>query len=127
MIYYLLLIVSLAGAVAKNLLPKADGKSFSTIDGLMSVNIISGIIGMMIIAFGGIDIKNVTNAMIVVLAMLYGIFTLAMQSFYMTAAQRGSVSVCSLIYSSCFVIQTVFFSQFTAARCVLHSIYAALR
>lgn len=108
MIYYILLIVSLIGAVTKNILPKAGGKRFSTLDGLMTVNVISGVVGMIIVAFGGLDIRNISGVLVVVMALLYGLFTLAMQSFYMTAAERGSVSVCSLIYASCFVVQTIF-------------------
>lgn len=117
MIYYVLLIVSLAGAVTKNLLPKAGGKRFSTLDGLMTVNIMSGIAGMIIVSFGGLDIKNISGALVVIMALLYGIFTLAMQSFYMTAAERGSVSVCSLIYASCFVIQTIFSAVYSGEAC----------
>lgn len=117
MIYYVLLIVSLAGAVIKNLLPKAGGKRFSTLDGLMSVNIMSGIAGMIIVAFGGLAIKNISSALVVIMALLYGIFTLAMQSFYMTAAEKGSVSVCSIIYASCFVVQTIFSAVYSGEAC----------
>lgn len=117
MIYYVLLFVSLAGAVTKNLLPKAGGKRFSTLDGLMSVNIMSGIAGMIIVAFSGIDIHNINGAPVFIMALLYGLFTLAMQSFYMTAAERGSVSVCSLIYASCFVIQTIFSAVYSGEDC----------
>ena len=117
MIYYALLIVSLAGAVTKNLLPKAGGKRFSTLDGLMTVNIMSGIAGMIIVAFSGVNIHNISGASVVIMALLYGLFTLAMQSFYMTAAERGSVSVCSLIYASCFVIQTIFSAVYSGEAC----------
>lgn len=58
MIYYILLIVSLAGAVTKNLLPKAGGKRFSTLDGIMTVNIMSGIAGIVIMSSLGNPINN---------------------------------------------------------------------
>lgn len=117
MIYYILLIISLAGAVIKNLLPKAGGKAFSTLNGLMTVNIMSGIAGMIICGFGGFSIKNIDGLSLIVMALIYGLFTLAMQSFYMVAAERGSVSVCSLIYASCFVIQTVFSAVYSGEKC----------
>ena len=117
MIYYILLIISLAGAVIKNLLPKAGGKAFSTLNGLMTVNIMSGIAGMIICGFGGFSIKNIDGLSLIVMALIYGLFTLAMQSFYMAAAERGSVSVCSLIYASCFVIQTVFSAVYSGEKC----------
>ncbi len=117
MIYYILLVISLAGAVIKNLLPKAGGKAFSTLNGLMIVNIMSGIAGMIICGFSGFSIKNIDGLSLIVMALIYGLFTLAMQSFYMAAAERGSVSVCSLIYASCFVIQTVFSAVYSGEKC----------
>lgn len=117
MIPYILLIISLAGAVTKNLLPKAGGKEFSTLNGLMTVNIMSGIAGMIICGFSGISIKNADSLCLIILALIYGLFTLSMQSFYMTAAERGSVSVCSLIYASSFVIQTVFSAVYSGEKC----------
>ena len=83
----------------------------------MTVNIMSGIAGMIIVAFSGVNIHNISGASVVIMALLYGLFTLAMQSFYMTAAERGSVSVCSLIYASCFVIQTIFSAVYSGEAC----------
>lgn len=42
------------------------------------------------------------------MALIYGLLTLGSQSLYITAVKSGSVSVCSLIYASCFVIPTVY-------------------
>ena len=117
MIPYILLIISLAGAVTKNLIPKAGGKEFSTLNGLMTVNIMSGIAGMIICGFSGLSIKSADSLCLIILALIYGLFTLSMQSFYMTAAERGSVSVCSLIYASSFVIQTVFSAVYSGEKC----------
>ena len=117
MIPYILLIISLAGAVTKNLIPKAGGEEFSTLNGLMTVNIMSGIAGMIICGFSGISIKDADSLCLIILALIYGLFTLSMQSFYMTAAERGSVSVCSLIYASSFVIQTVFSAVYSGEKC----------
>ena len=117
MIPFILMVISLAGAVTKNLLPKAGGKEFSTLDGLMTVNIMSGIAGMIICGFGGISIKNADSLCLIILALIYGLFTLLMQSFYMAAAERGSVSACSLIYASSFVIQTVFSAVYGGEKC----------
>lgn len=105
---YALFIISVFCAIAKNLLPKGGGKDFSNIGGLMTVNIMSGLIGMTIFAVKGLDFSLVYDGIFVCMALMYGIFTVLMQSFYMAAAEKGSVSVCSLIYASSFIIQTVF-------------------
>lgn len=118
-IYYILLLCSLAGAVAKSILPKTGGKHFSTFQGLMTVNILSGIIGMFLMLASGIKIQNMKDVWLVVLAILYGFFTLAMQSFYMASVEKGQVSVCSLIYSSCFVVQTVFSTIYNHESCTI--------
>ena len=58
MINYILLLVSLILGVTKNIIPKSGKKDFSGFDNLMSVNIITAIIG----------IKNNSIPMIPVLA-----------------------------------------------------------
>lgn len=108
MMMYLLLLLSLAGAIMKNILPKTSGKAFAQIGNLMTVNIIAGILGMLLFAAGGLQISYIFNPQLLGMGILYGILTVAMQSFYMMAVEKGSVSVCSLIYASSFMIPTIF-------------------
>ena len=108
MINYILLLVSLILGVTKNIIPKSGKKDFSGFDNLMSVNIITAIIGIIIFVLSGIDFAMMKGIPFIALAFLYGLCTLGSQSLYMVATQTGSVSVCSLIYAACFIIPTVF-------------------
>lgn len=107
MIYYILLSVSLCLGVAKNIVSKWGEKSFGFLNGLMSVNIMTSIVALAV--FSGITgIKSAFAPLFIVMALIYGLLTLGSQSLYITAVKSGSVSVCSLIYASCFVIPTVY-------------------
>ena len=108
MIYYILLFLSLILGVTKNIIPKSGKKDFSGFDNLMSVNIITAIVGIIIFALGGMDFNMLKGIPFITLAFLYGLCTLGSQSLYMVATQTGSVSVCSLVYAACFIIPTVF-------------------
>jgi len=105
---YILLFVSLILGVTKNIIPKSGKKDFQGFGNLMSVNIITAIVGIIIFASGGIDFSLMSGIPFITMAFLYGLCTLGSQSLYMIAAQTGSVSVCSLIYAACFIIPTVF-------------------
>ena len=108
MIYYILLAVSLCLGVAKNIISKCGEKSFGFLSGLMSVNILTSLIALIIFSSGISGIKSVFGVLFLIMALLYGLLTLGSQSFYITAVKDGSVSVCSLIYASCFIIPTVY-------------------
>ena len=105
---YILLIISLILGVTKNIIPKSGKNEFQCFNNLMSVNIITAIVGIVIFASKGIDFSLLSGAPFIAMAFLYGLCTLGSQSLYMIAAQAGSVSVCSLIYAACFIIPTVF-------------------
>ena len=105
---YILLIISLILGVTKNIIPKSGKNEFQGFNNLMSVNIITAIVGIVIFASKGIDFSLLSGVPFIAMAFLYGLCTLGSQSLYMIAAQAGSVSVCSLIYAACFIIPTVF-------------------
>lgn len=107
MLNYILLLVSLALGTGKNLFSKWGEKSFGSLGGLMSVNMLTSLLAVVVFALGGIRFSAVDGAF-VLLALVYGALTLGSQSFYITAVKGGSVAVCSLIYASCFVIPTVY-------------------
>ena len=108
MIYYILLSVSLCLGVAKNIISKWGEKSFGFLNGLMSVNIMTSIVALAVFSSGITGIKSAFAPLFIVMALIYGLLTLGSQSLYITAVKSGSVSVCSLIYASCFVIPTVY-------------------
>ena len=108
MIYYILLLLSLCLGVSKNIISKWGEKSFGFLNGLMSVNIITSIVALFVFATGISGIGRAISPLFFLMAFLYGIFTLASQSFYITAVKGGSVSICSLIYASCFIIPTIY-------------------
>ena len=105
---YILLFTSLILGVTKNIIPKSGKKDFQGFDNLMSVNIITAIVGIIIFAMKGINFDIIWDSSFIILAFLYGMCTLGSQSLYMVATQTGSVSVCSLIYAACFIIPTLF-------------------
>lgn len=108
MIYYILLSVSLCLGVAKNIISKWGEKSFGFLNGLMSVNIMISIVALAVFSSGITGMKNAFAPLFIGVALIYGLLTLSSQSLYITAVKSGSVSVCSLIYASCFVIPTVY-------------------
>lgn len=107
MLNYILLLVSLALGTGKNLFSKWGEKSFGSLSGLMSVNMLTSLLAVVVFALGGIRFSAV-DGVFIPLALIYGALTLGSQSFYITAVKGGSVAVCSLIYASCFVIPTIY-------------------
>lgn len=109
---YILLIISLILGVTKNIIPKSGKRDFQGFGNLMSVNIITAIIGIIVFSAKGLDFSLFSGTTFILLAFLYGLCTLGSQSLYMVATQTGSVSVCSLIYAACFIIPTVFTAMY---------------
>lgn len=109
---YILLFVSLILGVTKNIIPKSGKRDFQGFGNLMSVNIITAIIGIIVFSAKGLDFSLFSGTTFILLAFLYGLCTLGSQSLYMVATQTGSVSVCSLIYAACFIIPTIFTAMY---------------
>lgn len=114
---YLLLLLSLMGAIMKNILPKTGGKDFAQIGNLMTVNMLAGLVGTAVFVMSGLQLSYLCDIRLTGMGILYGILTVAMQSFYMMATEKGSVAVCSLIYASSFMIPTVFSVLFYGENC----------
>lgn len=74
----------------------------------MSVNILTSIVALAVFSSGITGIKSAFAPLFIVMELIYGLLTLGSQSLYITAMKSSSVSVCSLIYASCFVIPTVY-------------------
>lgn len=107
MLNYILFGISLCLGVSKNLVSKAGKTEFASIDGMMSANIITGVTALIIFSVQGLNLSVAANPLFVLLALLYGGFTLGSQSLYIRAVKEGPVSVCSLIYAFCFLIPTI--------------------
>lgn len=104
---YIILAVSLCLGVSKNLVSKAGRKVFDGVANLMTANIITALTALVIFGVFGVSFSEIKGG-VLLLAMLYGLFTMGSQSLYILAVKNGSVSVCSLIYASSFLIPTVF-------------------
>ena len=103
-----LLAVSLCCGVGKNLLSKAGEQSFSGLRGLMRANMVTAALAICFFAWQSIGAPQNGLGLLVILAVCYGIFTLGSQSLYILAVKQGSVSICSLIYSSSFLLPTIY-------------------
>lgn len=103
-----LLLISLCFGVTKNIVSKAGGRAFSSPTGIMTVNAATALLALLVYAVSGFSFSHIAEGGFVLSALLYGAFTLGSQSLYILAVKDGSVSVCSLIYASCFMIPTVF-------------------
>lgn len=108
MVYYVLLLLSLFLCVAKNILSKYGEKSFGFLNGIMSVSIITAILAMIIFASGISYIKEAAEILFILMSLAYGALTLGMQSFYIVAVKDGSVSICSQIYASSFILPMIY-------------------
>lgn len=105
---YILLFISLLFGVTKNIVSKSGGKAFSGLSGIMTVNTATAILALVVYSVSGLSFLHSGEPAFIVFALFYGMFTLGSQSLYILAVKDGSVSVCSLIYASCFMIPTVF-------------------
>ncbi|MCQ2399996.1 MAG: EamA family transporter, partial [Clostridia bacterium] len=105
---YLLLSCSLVAGIFKNLLSKSVNKGGSSFGDMMNVNIYIALVGLTVFAFGNGFTVDGDVLLFLTLALLYGLFTIGSQTFFMFAVDDGEVSVSSIIYSSNFVIPTFF-------------------
>ena len=104
---YLIFTLSLFLGVSKNLLPKFSKGDFSKISNIMSANIITSVSALLIFSIQGLKFSLFLDLRFVLMAALYGLFTLGSQSLYIKAVKDGPVSICSMIYAFCFLIPTI--------------------
>ena len=104
---YLIFAAAIMFGIAKNSLPKIGGERFSGLGNIMSVNIITSVVGIAFFAVSGINFRLFTDIKFVAMAFTYGLATLGAQSLYIKALKHGPVSVCAMIYAFGFLIPTV--------------------
>lgn len=109
---YLLFAMALGLGVSKNVLPKIGGHQFSGISNIMAVNIVTAIIGIIVLAIQGVDLSVALDIRFIIMAAFYGIATIGAQSLYIKAVEYGSVSVCSMIYAFGFLMPTFIMSAY---------------
>lgn len=105
---YLLLIASTISGVTKNLLSKSDKKSFSGLKNQCLVNIITSIVALAVFGASSRDLGMISDVRFLILALLYGLFTMLCQICYISAVEKGAVSICSMIFSCGFIIPTLY-------------------
>ena len=104
---YALLALSMSAAVTKNMVSRAGKAAFGSGRGMLRANMATAVLGLIVFGIAGLNFSLFT-ADVLVLAVLYGLCTLIAQTLHIIAVRTGPVSVCSLIYSSGFIIPSVF-------------------
>ena len=105
---YALFALSLALAVGKNIFSKIGKKRFGDFSGMLTLNIVAGAFAVALFLCMGLDFRKMDGAAFWTIALAYGIFTMSAQMFHIIAIKYGELSVCSMIYSSGFLVSTVF-------------------
>ena len=105
---YLLLALSLTAGILKNIFSKAANGKSSTFGGMININILTAILGILVFSAGNPFRIAGDAGLFLLLAFLYGLFTVGSQTFFMIAVRGGEVSVSSIIYSSNFIIPSFF-------------------
>ncbi|MBR5307943.1 MAG: EamA family transporter [Clostridia bacterium] len=107
-LHLLLLVLSLACGITKNVVSKAADGYYSRLDSLMTSNMFTACLALIVYFASGFEPSLLVNPLFLLMALCYGLLTLGSTSFYIVAVKDGAVSVCALIYASCFIIPTVF-------------------
>lgn len=105
---YFLLATSVLLGTGKNMVSKCAGDKFSGINNLFATNIITALIGIIVFGCIGFGTGIFKNALPLLIAVLYGIFTMFSQMFFIKAVEYSATAVCSLIYSMGFILPTLF-------------------
>jgi|LSQX01.3.fsa_nt_gb drug/metabolite transporter (DMT)-like permease len=105
---YLTLLISICLGTSKNIVSKAGNHIFSDLANILQTNVITAVFGLIIFGISGINHMIFSNTTLIILALLYGLFTMLSQMLYIDAVELSPVSVCSLIYSCGFLIPTLF-------------------
>ena len=105
---YALFLFSLSLAISKNIVSKLGKKYFGNLSGLLTVNLFTGAIAVAFFACLGLDFSLAQSGTFWLITLLYGLFTTATQMLHITAVGRGDLSVCTMIYSSGFLVSSIF-------------------
>ncbi len=109
-------LISLLLGVSKNLIPKCSREKFSAMQNVMTANIITSILALLIFGVQGLNVSAFWDVRFVLMAALYGLFTLGSQTLYIKAVKDGPVSICSMIYAFCFLVPTIIMAIYFKER-----------
>jgi len=107
MINYILLGGSLLSAIGRNVFSKLGGDRFSGLSSMLGTNIFTAVLALVIFGITLPDFSLITPEL-VLFAAVYSIFSMLSPCLHIAALERGSISVCSLIYGCAFLLPTVF-------------------
>jgi len=108
MVDYLLLGGALCIAVTRNIFGKTKKEYFSGLKNLMTLNLVTAVIALVIFAVTGLDFSNIDGVGFLIISLVYGTFIVLGQTLNLMAVKNGDVSVCTMIYSSGFIFPTLF-------------------
>lgn len=104
---YIMLIASLGCAVGRNVFSKLGGDRFSGISNVIGTNIFTAVLALIVFGITGPDFSLITPE-IVLYALVYSVVSMLSPCLHIIAMEKGSVSVCSLIYGCAFLPPTIF-------------------
>jgi len=104
---YILLGGSLLCSIGRNVFSKLGGDRFSGLSNMLGTNIVTALLALVIFGITAPDLSLITPE-IILFALCYSILSMLSPCLHIAALERGSVSVCSLIYGCAFLLPTVF-------------------
>lgn len=110
-IHYIMLAASLGCAVGRNVFSKLGGDRFSGLFNVIGTNIFTAVLAIAVFGVTVPDFSLITPE-IITYALVYSIVSMLSPCLHIIAMEKGSVSVCSLIYGCAFLPPTVFGSFF---------------
>lgn len=106
-VLYILLGASLVCSVGRNVFSKLGGERFSGLSNVLGTNIFTAVLALIIFGITMPDLSLITPE-IILFALAYSLLSMLSPCLHIMALERGSVSVCSLIYGCAFLLPTVF-------------------
>lgn len=106
-INYILLGGSLLCAIGRNVFSKLGGDRFSGLASMLGTNIFTAVLALIIFGITAPDFSLITPEL-VLFAAVYSAFSMLSPCLHIAALEKGSISVCSLIYGCAFLLPTVF-------------------
>ena len=108
MLNYILLSISVALGITKNIISKAGKNAFKGLENLLFSNIITAVLALIIFGISGLQLSLFKDITFIIMVVLFGFCTMLSQMLLIIAMEKGSASICSLLYSCGFLIPTVF-------------------
>ena len=102
-----MLVASLGCAVGRNVFSKLGGDRFSGLSNVIGTNIFTAVLAIAVFGITMPDFSLITPE-IIIFALVYSLLSMLSPCLHIIAMEKGSVSVCSLIYGCAFLPPTIF-------------------